>query len=298
MWLGHLGGFTYAPTVLRPPPLPRHMKGGFTEWLVWILHLQDILTVVPFCVRSVLEKKQGLSDCPTVLRVWYSSNHIVFVEGDVVIVVIRILPGCLWIINWTRGHEKPCCSELATKSLGTSPQKKETASFMTYFRKCLFFATCFFCRSKSTKFLIPRNLRRKTRFLWRAGMHDTSKTCAKQRSLNGSVRLNLVPFLFLGNVRACFKRNWNQLHDSPNPPKSQTHSEYWWIRLIPSVLSFCFFQSEFFHTNLVQLQHFTKRTYKLLNGFPACQPFPGIQPCACSLQASPLKPLRALPVGK
>lgn len=114
---------------------------------------------------------------------------------------------------------------------------------------------------------------------------------------NGSVRLNLVPFLFLGNVRACFKRNWNQLHDSPNPPKSQTHSEYGWIRLIPSVLSFCFFQSEFFHTNLVQLQHFTKRTYKLLNRFPACQPFPVMQPCACSLQASPLKPLRALPVG-
>ena len=210
-------------------------------------------------------KKQGLSDCPTVLRVWYSSNHIVFVEGDVVIVVIRILPGCLWIIKWTRGHEKiekPCYSELATKSLGTSPQKKETASFMTCFRS-FFFATCFlsFRITKFAKFPIPRNLRRKHNFF--EGQVCTipqrlvqNNTCLNS-SGSSSGRLNLVPFLFLGNFRACFKRHWIQLHDSPNPPKSQTHSEYWWIRLIPSVLSiFC--QSEIFRTNLVQLQYFTR----------------------------------------
>ena len=69
----------------------------------------------------------------------------------------------------------------------------------------------------------------------------------------------------------------------PIPPNHRLIVNMAWIRLIPSVLSFCFFQSEFFHTNLVQLQHFTKRTYKLLNRFPACQPFPVMQPCACSL---------------
>ena len=72
-----------------------------------------------------------------------------------------------------------------TMLLGIGPQKalelhhkrkKLQVSWHTFAGVC-FSQLVFFvvpnCFTKSAKFLIPRNLRRKTRFLWRAGMHDT-----------------------------------------------------------------------------------------------------------------------------